>query len=166
MPRSNVALAASTSKRFGSRYAVLAYNSVSAQFNFQDIRRICYMEKAAATIVEISTSSHGSKTYLAFVDFCGKRFQTRNVTMFDVQNVHPKWWLIRGNAREIYDDLTSKGRIVCAEASPPPRKVSGKTLGSMYKPDEWRTVEAPTRQDNFLVTCDDLPKPKIMTGVS
>lgn len=97
--------------RYSARYLLLVYNKPSCRFDPLEIHRLVSQEQAQCTIVR-QLHSDGTFNYLAFVDFAGKRFQTRNLALFDIQGHHPKWTQVRSSPWDTLDNVIASGEVV------------------------------------------------------
>ncbi|KAL3479520.1 hypothetical protein BJX99DRAFT_255518 [Aspergillus californicus] len=111
--------------RYSARYLLLIYRATLAHFDPLEIQRLVAREQAKCTIVrrrshgageDIDTSTAVSdppfSSYSAFVDFSGKRFQTRNLALFDVQGYHPRWIHVTSSPWQTLDRIIAQGDVV------------------------------------------------------
>ncbi|KAL6866180.1 hypothetical protein ACO1O0_002285 [Amphichorda felina] len=108
--------------RYSARYLILVYSNTPERFDPLEIQRLVTQEQGQCTIVQKSAASESpgnggaggvmTTSYLVFVDFAGKRFQTRNLGLFDVQGLHPKWLHVRSSPWERLAELMSRGDVV------------------------------------------------------
>lgn len=100
-----------TGRRYSARYLILIYREARANFDPLEIQRLVAREQAKCTIVRHSQDDNFSR-YFAFVDFAGKRFQTRNLGLFDVQGYHPKWVHVTSSPWRTLDEMVAQGDVV------------------------------------------------------
>jgi hypothetical protein len=99
------------STRYSARYLILVYSKTSHRFDALEIQRLVSREEGQCTIVR-QLQADDTSNYLAFVDFAGKRFQTRNLGLFDIQGHHPKWSQVRSSPWDTLDSMIASGEIV------------------------------------------------------
>ncbi|KAL2869907.1 uncharacterized protein BJX67DRAFT_378951 [Aspergillus lucknowensis] len=87
-------------RRYSARYLILVYRDTGPHFDPLEIQRLVAREQGKCTIVR-----QAGCTYFAFVDFAGKRFQTRNLGLFDVQGYHPKWIHVSSSPWRTLDEM-------------------------------------------------------------
>ncbi|KAH8704940.1 hypothetical protein BGW36DRAFT_434557 [Talaromyces proteolyticus] len=98
-------------RRYSARYLILIYRGTPAHFDPLEIQRLVGREQAKCTIVRESRNENVF-SYFAFVDFAGKRFQTRNLGLFDIQGYHPKWIHVTSSPWRMLDEMKSKGDVL------------------------------------------------------
>lgn len=96
-----------TDRRYSARYLILVYRDTGPHFDPLEIQRLVACEQGKCTIVRQAGSN-----YLAFVDFAGKRFQTRNLGLFDVQGYHPKWIHVTSYPWRTLDEMMAQGHVL------------------------------------------------------
>ncbi|KAF2648153.1 hypothetical protein K491DRAFT_763250 [Lophiostoma macrostomum CBS 122681] len=148
----------SENNRYSARYLILVYAKTSGRFDPLEIQRLVSREQAQCTIVLQSLDSD-APNYLAFIDFSGKRFQTRNLKMFDIQGHHPRWVRISSSPWRTLDEIMQRGDVVwkgitrkrkIVEPSEPPAR---KSLGSRSTSSEWEMVGSLSDETAFLSLC-------------
>ncbi|KAK0618891.1 hypothetical protein B0T14DRAFT_565798 [Immersiella caudata] len=101
------------STRYSARYLILIYTETSLRFDPLEIRRLASRWRAQCTIVrQTRHNDTGTHNYLAFVDFVGKRFQTRNRNSFDIQGYHPKWLHLTSSPWRHLEQMTERGEVI------------------------------------------------------
>ncbi|KAF2115470.1 hypothetical protein BDV96DRAFT_632070 [Lophiotrema nucula] len=151
----------SNNNRYSARYLILEYNRTSDRFDPLEIQRLVSREQAQCTIVRQSLNDDTSH-YLAFVDFAGKRFQTRNLSLFDIQGHHPRWVHVSSSPWHQLEDMKQRGDVVwngisiartrnappsASEAPQTSKKTSFHTL------PEWELVGSSSNEKAFLDLC-------------
>jgi hypothetical protein len=101
----------SQSTRYSARYLILVYSKTSHRFDALEIQRLVSREEGQCTIVR-QLQLDDTSNHLAFVDFAGKRFQTRNLGLFDIQGHHPKWSQVRSSPWDTLDSMIASGEVV------------------------------------------------------
>ncbi|KAL2830857.1 hypothetical protein BDW59DRAFT_158293 [Aspergillus cavernicola] len=103
----------SSDRRYSARYLVLIYRETRAHFDPLEIQRLVAREQAKCTIVRRARGDDTAvSSYSAFVDFSGKRFQTRNLALFDVQGYRPKWIHVTSSPWRTLDEMIAQGDVV------------------------------------------------------
>lgn len=100
-----------SNSRYSARYLVLVYSQTSERFDPLEIQRLVSQEEGQCAIIRRS-QNNGNSSYLAFVHFAGKRFQTRNLGLFDIQGHHPRWVHVRSAPWRTFDTMTANGEVV------------------------------------------------------
>lgn len=152
--------------RYSARYLLLIYRATLAHFDPLEIQRLVAREQAKCTIVR---RSHGAgddtdastavsdslSSYSAFVDFSGKRFQTRNLALFDVQGYHPKWIHVTSSPWQTLDKIIAQGDVVVWNGVVRPTKhsesssTSRKRAASAASNMPWELVGSATDESDF-----------------
>ena len=109
-------------RRYSARYLLLIYEDVPLHFDPFEVRRLVTQKQARCTVV-VERSSDSLCNVLAFVDFYGKRFQTRNLRLFDVQGSQARWCSITTAYPQVYDDLMARGRVIINDAPRPEERI-------------------------------------------
>lgn len=107
----------STDRRYSARYLILIYRETRPHFDPLEIQRLVAREQGKCTIVRQADSN-----YLAFVDFAGKRFQTRNLGLFDIQGYRPKWIHVTSSPWRNLEKMMAQGHVLWNGISPRPQK--------------------------------------------
>lgn len=100
-----------SNNRYSARYLVLVYSQTSERFDPLEIERLVSQEEGQCAIIRRSQND-GSSSYLSFVHFSGKRFQTRNLGLFDIQGHHPRWVHVRSAPWRTFDTMAASGEVV------------------------------------------------------
>ena len=138
-------------RRFSARYLLLVYEKTLPHFDPLEIRRLAAQEKASCTIVR-EQSANGLCNYLAFIDFSGKRFQTRNERLFDIQGYHPRWCPISSSPATYYDQCLRRGHVVYREAPRPRERCSKKQTAES---PGWQELAVSKNREDFFETCKE-----------
>lgn len=138
-------------RRYSARYLLLVYENTPPHFDPLEIRRLARLEQARCTIIREQLVDDLCN-YLAFIDFAGKRFQTRNERLFDIQGYHPKWCPLSSAPATYYDQCLKRGHVVLSEA-PRPRDRSAKK--PVTKSADWEELTVSSNRDDFFDTCKE-----------
>lgn len=109
-----------TDRRYSARYLILVYRDTGPHFDPLEIQRLVAREQAKCTIIVQQAGAN----YLAFVDFAGKRFQTRNLGLFDVQGHHPKWIHVTSYPWRTLDEMMAQGHVLWNGIARPQKQAS------------------------------------------
>ena len=143
-----------TGKRFSARYLLLRYIRAPSKFDAGEIRRLAAAQKAQCTIIrERASDTKGSNNYLAFIDFSGKRFQTRNPSLFDVQGCHPHWHLVTTSAQKTYDWCKGRGNVLFDNAMQRRARFAHQPIP---KGCDWDLHVVSDNKDDFFHPCEEL----------
>ena len=151
-------------RRYSARYLILIYSQTSARFDPLEIQRLASRQQAKCTIVRQSLLD-STFNYFAFVDFVGKRFQTRNLKCFDIQGYHPKWLHLTSSPWRNLDQMIERGEVVWNGVSRPTDPTGTReTLSSSKKtssslPMQWDLLGSTSNEASFLDLCENwMPK--------
>ena len=144
-------------KRYSARYLLLRYVRTPAKFDPDEIRRLVALQKAISTIVCEQNVFSNSATYLVFIDFSGKRFQTRNDKLFDVQGNHPQWHPVTRSPTQVYNWCKNRGTVIFDDAL---QKGASHVDATASMFDDWKVHVSSSDQTDFFERCEDiLPAP-------
>ncbi|KAJ5151377.1 uncharacterized protein N7482_010629 [Penicillium canariense] len=139
-------------RRYSARYLILIYRGTRAHFDPLEIQRLVAREQANCTIVRHSEDDNVS-SYFAFVDFAGKRFQTRNLGLFDTQQYHPKWIHVTSSPWRKLDEMIAQGDVLWNGIVRPNRYPSADhkkpAASKISSPRPWEMVGSATSEASF-----------------
>jgi hypothetical protein len=137
---------------------MLLYSQTSVRFDPLEIQRLAFTQEAHCTIVRNSLRDGNTFNYFAFVDFAGKRFQTRNLRLFDIQGYHPKWVHLTSSPWRNLDQMLKSGEVVWNGVSRPQGSDSPKEKLSSSKKissssTDWELLGSSSNEKSFLELC-------------
>lgn len=148
------------SPRYSARYLVLAYSKTPDKFDASEIQRLVAKEQGKCAIVR-QTQVDDTSSYLAFIDFSGKRFQTRNLGLFDVQGQHPKWSQVRSSPRDALVSMMAKGEVVWnglsrdAWKKAPEQDEVPRSKTKDTSPLQWEYLGSCSNEDDISALCSN-----------
>ncbi|KAK4451157.1 hypothetical protein QBC34DRAFT_401441 [Podospora aff. communis PSN243] len=172
-PRTKPSPTCSTT-RYSARYLILVYSETSARFDPLEIRRLASRWRAQCTIVRQTRPNDSTHNHLAFVDFIGKRFQTRNRNFFDIQGYHPKWLHLTSSPWRHLEQMMERGEVIwngVSRQSQESRKrgtsvtakepsIAGHSLSIPLSEGDWEFLGAASSESAFLDLCEASEMPK------
>jgi hypothetical protein len=143
-------------RRYSARYLILIYSQTTARFDPLEIQRIVSTQEAQCTIVRQAFES--THNYFAFVDFAGKRFQTRNLRLFDIQGYHPKWLHLTSSPWHSLDQMMKRGDVVWKGVSIPrdsnaPREMASRSKKVSSSATKWEFQGSSSNESSFFDLC-------------
>lgn len=150
--KSRPSIGPTANRRYSARYLILIYRKTRAHFDPLEIQRLVAREQAKCTIVRQSEDDNVF-SYFAFIDFAGKRFQTRNLGLFDVQQYHPKWIHVTSSPWRKLDEMIAQGDvlwngIVRPDKHPTPGHEKP-TVNKTSSSSPWELVGSATSEASF-----------------
>ena len=142
--------------RYSARYLILVYSKTPERFDPLEIQRLVSQEKGQCTIVR-RLQADDTLSYLAFIDFAGKRFQTRNLGLFDIQGNHPKWLHVRSSPWKTLDNMAASGEVVWSGISRD-RKTAAQDertwpASKGVSPMQWEYLGSSSNEGDILELC-------------
>ncbi|KAH8891545.1 hypothetical protein GQ53DRAFT_865295 [Thozetella sp. PMI_491] len=148
-----------TNTRYSARFLILTYAQTTTRFDPFEIERLASRWQAKCTIVQ-QARPNGSFNYFAFIDFVGKRFQTRNLNCFDIQGHHPKWLHLNSSPWRHRDQMMHRGEVICDNVTPPTETAShtdahpsAKKVSASSTSTQWELLGSADCEASFLDMC-------------
>lgn len=144
------------SLRYSARYLLLTYSKTPERFDALEIQRLASQEHGQCTIVR-QVQRDNTFSYLAFVDFAGKRFQTRNLGLFDIQGIHPKWSQVRSSPWDTLDDMMEGGEVIwngivrCK--TPSVQNGTPQSASKSKSTMQWEHLGSSSKEEDILALC-------------
>ncbi|KAJ5281719.1 hypothetical protein N7478_007091 [Penicillium angulare] len=139
-------------RRYSARYLILVYHGTRAHFDPLEIQRLVAGEQAKCTIVRQSEDDN-IFNYFAFIDFSGKRFQTRNLAFFDIQQYHPKWIHVTSSPWQKLDEMMAQGDVLWNGIDRPNKRPSADrrkhATGKPPSSGQWELLGSVTDEASF-----------------
>jgi hypothetical protein len=146
----------SLDRRYSARHLLLIYSQTTARFDPLEIQRIVSTKHARCTIVR-QPSPDSKQNYLAFVDFAGKRFQTRNPRLFDIQGYHPKWLHLSSSPWHTLDKIIARGEVIWDGAKRPNKGSeladTNSVINDSQRSVRWDYLGSASNDDAFMDLC-------------
>lgn len=134
--------------RTGCRFLLLTYAQVKEDFDFN---HIVYKAREHHAKYHISREAHkdGGTHYHALFEFT-KRFQTRNVNLFDITGHHPNWTTIRYTPHKAYEYVEKDGDVVASNLDKPSPDVLKEAAP---RASVWETIASAKTPEEFHASC-------------